>query len=212
VAEAADRPRPGRCGTQELEAAPSTRVEGRTREFVATQVLDSSLTLAELKNILESETAVPPERQKLLGLKAAKGKVTDETQLGALVLKLPAHRFMLMGTPEDQLLQDPPPNMPKVLDDWSLSGDHATKYTAWEWCMASKGELDGFNEGTSRPWRCVFVDTFSKDELDPALWSHQTDCNRWVHNDQHRERQLAAWSCLDARRGRVETPRRASRK
>ena len=48
--------------------------------------LDESLTVADLKLVVEAETTVPPERQKLLGLKALdNGKVTDETPLRALV-------------------------------------------------------------------------------------------------------------------------------
>ena len=78
--------------------------------------VDASLTVGDLKIILESETTVPPERQRVAGLKAQKGRVSDASVLGDLVLKLPQHKFMLMGTPEAQLLVEPA-ERPEVFDD-----------------------------------------------------------------------------------------------
>lgn len=151
--------------------------------------LDESLSLFDLKVILESETLVPPERQKVCGLKAISGRVRDATTLAELVLKLPAHKFILMGTPEDRLLVEPT-ERPEILDDTLDARESRTKYTAWEWQRASRGELDGHGENTGKPWFVAFVDTFGPDgPPDPAKWEHQLECNDWVHDAFHKEKQ-----------------------
>ena len=54
-------------------------------------------TVASLKRVIESQTAVQPKRQKLLGLKVKGGKVvTDDTALTELVLK-PGQKLTVMG-------------------------------------------------------------------------------------------------------------------
>ena len=151
--------------------------------------VDESLTVFDLKRVLESETTVPPERQRVVGLKAAQGKVSDERFLRELVLKLPVHKFILMGTPQDQLLVEPE-HRPEVFDDEGDGAAAAKRYSAWEWQRRSRGEVDGLGEATGRPWRVVFQDTFDADgRPDPAKWEHQTDCNAWVNNAVHKELQ-----------------------
>lgn len=54
-------------------------------------------TVGNLKRVIESQTAVQPKRQKLLGLKAKGGKiVTDDTAFAELVLK-PGQKLTVMG-------------------------------------------------------------------------------------------------------------------
>ena len=151
--------------------------------------VDASLTVGDLKIILESETTVPPERQRVAGLKAQKGRVSDASVLGDLVLKLPQHKFMLVGTPEAQLLVEPA-ERPEVFDDSADPSETRTSRSAWEWQRRSRGELDDLGAATGRPWRLVFADAFDRDgPPDPARWAHQTDCNAWVNNAVHAERQ-----------------------
>ena len=54
-------------------------------------------TVGTLKRAIESETAVQPKRQKLLGLKVKGGKpVTDDTEISDLLLKA-GQRVTVMG-------------------------------------------------------------------------------------------------------------------
>ena len=152
--------------------------------------LDESLTIEDVKIIIEEETSVPAERVKLVGLKARVGRVNDDMRLADLVLKLPTQKVIVMGTPDEELLKEPSSPV-EIFDDLSDRPIQITKYTAWEWARCSRGELDGFNEDSGKPWKCVFVDTFNKDgPPDPSKWTFQTDCNAWVHDQHHRERQL----------------------
>ena len=152
--------------------------------------LDESLTVEDVKIIIEEETGVPAERVKLVGLKARVGRVNDDMRLADLVLKLPTQKVIVMGTPDEELLREPSSPV-EIFDDLSDRPVQITKYTAWEWARCSRGELDGFNEDSGKPWKCVFVDTFLSDgPPDPTKWSFQTDCNAWVHDQNHRERQL----------------------
>jgi hypothetical protein len=152
--------------------------------------LDESLTIEDVKIIIEEETSVPAERVKLVGLKARVGRVNDDMRLADLVLKLPTQKVIVMGTPDEELLREPSSPV-EIFDDLSDRPIQITKYTAWEWARCSRGELDGFNEDSGKPWKCVFVDTFLIDgPPDPTKWVFQTDCNAWVHDQHHRERQL----------------------
>ena len=126
-----------------VPTAPLKRVEVRMPEEAPRRVnlvakwrnqliellgLDESLTIADLKVIVEAETAVPPARQKLLGLKTHdKSKLTDATVLGHLLLKLPAHKFVLMGTPDAELLVEPENPASRVFDDMEARPVHLTK-------------------------------------------------------------------------------------
>lgn len=54
-------------------------------------------TVGSLKRVIESQTAVQPKRQKLLGLKVKGGKaITDDTAFTELVLK-PGQKLTVMG-------------------------------------------------------------------------------------------------------------------
>ena len=69
--------------------------------------LDESLTVEDVKIIVEEETGVPAERVKLVGLKARVGRVNDDMRLADLVLKLPTQKVIVMGTPDEELLKEP---------------------------------------------------------------------------------------------------------
>ena len=69
--------------------------------------LDESLTVEDVKIIIEEETSVPAERVKLVGLKARVGRVNDDMRLADLVLKLPTQKVIVMGTPDEELLREP---------------------------------------------------------------------------------------------------------
>lgn len=136
--------------------------------------LDESLTVKDVKIILEAETTVPVARVKLVGLKARTGRANDATMLAELVLKLPMQKVIVMGTPDEDLLREPSSPV-EIFDDLEDRPVHVTKYTAWEWARASRGELDGFNADSGKPWKCVFVDTFATDgPVDAAKWAFQT--------------------------------------
>ena len=116
--------------------------------------------------------------------------MNDHMRLADLVLKLPTQKVIVMGTPDEELLREPSSPV-EIFDDLSDRPIQITKYTAWEWARCSRGELDGFNEDSGKPWKCVFVDTFLIDgPPDPSKWAFQLDCNAWVHDQHHRERQL----------------------
>ena len=114
---------------------------------------------------------MPAERVKLVGLKARVGRVNDDMRLADLVLKLPTQKVIVMGTPDEELLREPSSPV-EIFDDLSDRPIQITKYTAWEWARCSRGELDGFNEDSGKPWKCVFVDTFLIDgPPDPSKWA-----------------------------------------
>jgi ubiquitin-like domain-containing CTD phosphatase 1 len=73
-------------------------------------------TVADLRRELYLLTRVPPERQKLLGLKPSPGKSLDDTRVADLGLKKGA-KVMMMGTPEEAQLVEPEEQF-DVLDDF----------------------------------------------------------------------------------------------
>jgi len=87
-----------------------------------------STTVLEVKILLCTMTRVLPKRQKLIGLAAASGKISDETPLSQLKTKRksssasPSMSFILMGTPEEDILVDPSErdDLPDVIDDFDL--------------------------------------------------------------------------------------------
>ena len=102
-----------------------------------------------------------------------------------------------MGTPEDQLLVEPAVR-PEVFDDMADLSQTMTKYTAWEWQRTSRGEIDGFGADTGKPWRVAFIDTFETDgPPDSAKWEPQVECNKWVHNSVHQEKQWYTGAASD---------------
>ena len=108
-----------------------------------------SLSMADLKHILECETMVPVHRQKLLGL--VKGKLPgDEVRLSELALKgKPPHKFMLMGTPDSQLFVDPADraDLPEVFDDFDL--DFSSFSTQWHRSRRNAEQLVKFTNSTT---------------------------------------------------------------
>ena len=80
--------------------------------------LDESLTVEDVKIIIEEETSVPAERVKLVGLKARVGRVNDDMRLADLVLKLPTQKVIVMGTPDEELLREPSSPV-EIFDDLS---------------------------------------------------------------------------------------------
>jgi len=73
-------------------------------------------TVLDLKHKLEEMTKVQPKRQKLMGL--GKGKMPpDDEVLSSLGLKS-KHKFMMMGTVEEFILAEiPPDQLPEVIND-----------------------------------------------------------------------------------------------
>lgn len=88
------------------------QIKWNGKEFEISLPLDS--TVMDLKLKLVDETNVPPERQKLLGLKQTNGKLAEgDVRLASLNLK-PTTKVMMMGTPlsdepewiEDETVKD----------------------------------------------------------------------------------------------------------
>lgn len=83
--------------------------------------LSESDTVQTLKNAIQKETGVRPERQKLLNLKL-KGKIPDDDcQIGTLKLK-PGFKVMMMGSLEEDIADAsvPPEDMPDVINDLDI--------------------------------------------------------------------------------------------
>jgi ubiquitin-like domain-containing CTD phosphatase 1 len=97
---------------------------GKTQHVL--EHLDPSTTVQEVKELLSERTRVLPKRQKLFGLSAASGgKMTDETMLSNLKTtkrkSSGALNFILMGTPEEEMLVDrAEEDLPDVVDDFDL--------------------------------------------------------------------------------------------
>jgi ubiquitin-like domain-containing CTD phosphatase 1 len=117
---------------------------GKTQHVLAN--LPPSTTVLEVKRMLSDLTRILPKRQKLIGLVTvtSSGKVSDETPLSMLTTKnkttkKPAKTtsqvqgqqgppqqsdmcFILMGTPEENILVDPMDrdDLPEVIDDFDL--------------------------------------------------------------------------------------------
>jgi len=85
------------------------------RELAVALPIERQL-VADLKRELYLLTRVPPERQKLLGLKPSAGKTLDESHVAHLALKKGA-KIMMMGTPEEEQLVEPEEKF-DVLDDF----------------------------------------------------------------------------------------------
>ncbi|XP_046995663.1 ubiquitin-like domain-containing CTD phosphatase 1 [Schistocerca americana] len=83
--------------------------------------LSESDTVQTLKNAIQKETGVRPERQKLLNLKL-KGKIPgDDCQIGTLKLK-PGFKVMMMGSLEEDIADAsvPPEDIPEVINDLDI--------------------------------------------------------------------------------------------
>ena len=83
--------------------------------------VEDSQTVADLKNVVFNRTGVRPDRQKLLGLKAAGKAATDETVISDLNLK-PNAKIMLMGSREEDIAQasERPEGLPEVVNDLDI--------------------------------------------------------------------------------------------
>ena len=108
-----------------------TKFEGKTLELPPLEVY---LSVGDLKQLLQDETSVPVERQKLIGL--VKGQLpADEVLLQDLALKKgPPFAFTLMGTRDEKLFVDPADreDLPEVFDDFDLFEKFAARQgTQW---------------------------------------------------------------------------------
>ena len=102
------------------------------KEKITLSDLASTTTIGDVKNMLQSHTAILPKRQKLIGLKKNKGAsggatVDDDTSLADLKVKGSkgseiVHQFILMGTPEENIFIDPhlKEDLPDIIDDFDL--------------------------------------------------------------------------------------------
>ncbi|RHY34974.1 hypothetical protein DYB32_000527 [Aphanomyces invadans] len=78
---------------------------GKWKKVDVEVTLSRDATVLELKKEIHARTRVLPHRQKLVGINH-KGK-PDHVPLRELVLKTPVHKFMLIGTIEDDIFVDP---------------------------------------------------------------------------------------------------------
>ena len=109
-------------------AAAATLVAQYGKEKIVLADLPSATTtVGHVKEMLREKTGILPKRQKLIGLKAAKGAVGDDTPLSELKVKgnkggTVVHQFILMGTPEEQIFVDPSEkeDLPDIIDDFDL--------------------------------------------------------------------------------------------
>ena len=102
--------------------------QGKTQHVL--ENLSKSTTVMEVKQMLSDITRILPKRQKLIGLASTSGKIADDMPLSMLkakTTKIPGvHRiglsFILMGTPEENILIDPidRDDLPEVIDDFDL--------------------------------------------------------------------------------------------
>jgi len=85
-----------------------------------TVIVSPNDTIQDLKHQLEGFTKVHAKRQKLMGL-PSKGKLLDSTVLSACGLKQ-RHKFIMMGTPEEELtlFALPPTDKPEIFDDFEM--------------------------------------------------------------------------------------------
>lgn len=89
--------------------------------------LPETTTVLEVKKMLSEQTRILPKRQKLIGLASTCGKLCDETPLSQIKTKRKSSNaksmsFILMGTPEEDILVDPSErdDLPEVIDDFDL--------------------------------------------------------------------------------------------
>ncbi|KAJ9091434.1 hypothetical protein QFC21_007224 [Naganishia friedmannii] len=128
---------------EQAEAASSNNADGAGEEKVAEEEdetfelrmtwagqgfdlrVQGSDRLYDFKAMIYSLTAVPPDRQKLIGL--VRGKIPgDETCFKDLPLSgSGVRKFACIGTPQEMTFKDPsemdPKNLPDVMDDFDVS-------------------------------------------------------------------------------------------
>ena len=126
-----------------------TKFEGKTLELPPLEIY---LSVGDLKQLLQDETSVPVERQKLIGL--VKGQLpADEVLLQDLALKKgPPFAFTLMGTRDEKLFVDPADreDLPEVFDDFDL--DYAALSEQWHRSKRNAEKLKKFTAKTKINW------------------------------------------------------------
>jgi ubiquitin-like domain-containing CTD phosphatase 1 len=105
--------------------ASVTLVAKYGKEKIELSDLPPSTNIGQVKLYLRDRTGILPKRQKIIGLKACSGSVTDETLLSDLKARKAGelvHQFILMGTPEEQIFVDPSEkeDLPDVIDDFDF--------------------------------------------------------------------------------------------
>lgn len=127
----------------------ATRFQGKE---LALPGLEQTACVADLKQLLQDETAVPCKRQKLIGL--VKGKLPeDSARLSEMSFKgAPPFRFTLMGTPDDMLFVDPCDrgDLPEVFDDFDT--DYAALSDQWHRSRRNAQQLAKFTDKTEINW------------------------------------------------------------
>ena len=127
-----------------------TKFEGTAIELPP---LSPDLCVGDLKQLLQDETEVPCDRQKLIGL--VKGKLpSDSDRLGDMALKRgPPYVFTLMGTRDEKLfIFSPPSNLPEVFDDFDSDEDYAALSKRWHRSRRNAEKLATFTAKTEINW------------------------------------------------------------
>lgn len=126
------------------------------KERITLDDLDASVTVGEVKEMLQEQTRILPKRQKLVGLVALQGGakgVHDNLPLSGLKVKggskkaapgeATMHQFILMGTPEEEIFVDPSDrdDLPDVLDDFGLEFNAGSSEWSAVVCSSSSSSL-----------------------------------------------------------------------
>lgn len=123
--------------TMEAESKEQDPPQGITlvakwgKERITLEELPHFTTIGQVKLMLSEQTNILPKRQKLIGLAATNGKVTDDVLVKDLKNRgskksvgdaLTTFQFILMGTPEEHIFVDPneKDDLPDVIDDFDL--------------------------------------------------------------------------------------------
>jgi ubiquitin-like domain-containing CTD phosphatase 1 len=123
------------------------------KQRITLEELPATTTLAEVKRKLQEETRILTHRQKLVGLAAVRGGpkgLRDDLPLAELKIKgkqngTITHQFILMGTPEEEMLQEPD-DQPDVIDDFDLDFNAGSEM--WLRHVANEDNLKKFTEKT----------------------------------------------------------------
>lgn len=135
--------------------------------------LISSDTVKQLKDAVYHKTSVPPNRQKLLGLKVKPTDLTDEMSLAALKLR-PNMKLILMGTKEEQIqmISETPTDIPEVVNDFDIEEaeiaiENREEYLAKVERRIKTYKINTLNE--SRPGKKLLVL-----DIDYTLFDHRS--------------------------------------
>jgi len=87
--------------------------------------IPSTTSIGAVKEMLHEKIGILPKRQKMIGLKATSGAVSEETVLSDLKPKKAGDttfQFILMGTREEQIFVDPSDkeDLPDVVSDFDF--------------------------------------------------------------------------------------------